>query len=50
MPFLNKRMSFAQLKCKTLENMYKLEEVGEATKDNKYQDMINSLTEVLFHV
>ena len=38
-------MSFSQLKKRTLENMAKLEDFGEATKENKYQDLLNSLTE-----
>jgi hypothetical protein len=40
------RMTFSQLKRKTLENMHKLEKDGEANKENKYQDMIDSLIEV----
>ena len=39
-------MTFAQLKRKTLENMYRLEELGKAKKENKYQDMVNDLVEV----
>ena len=39
-------MTLSQLKRKTLENMHKLEEYGEAKKGNKYQDMVDSLIEV----
>ena len=43
---VNFRLSYSHLKKKALENMSKLEEYGIVTKENKYQDMLNSLAEV----
>ncbi|MCO5613981.1 hypothetical protein L7F22_068261 [Adiantum nelumboides] len=38
-----RRMSFAQLKARTLENMLELEKLGKVSRSNKYQDMLNAI-------
>ncbi|GAC94660.1 GTPase activating protein [Pseudozyma hubeiensis SY62] len=38
-----RRMSFAELKARTLENMLRLEQLGKVSRANKYQDMLNAI-------
>lgn len=38
-----RRLSFAELKARTLENMLQLEQLGKVSRANKYQDMLNAI-------
>ncbi|CDU23551.1 related to Ras GTPase-activating-like protein IQGAP2 [Sporisorium scitamineum] len=38
-----RRLSFAELKARTLENMLQLERLGKVSRANKYQDMLNAI-------
>lgn len=38
-----RRLSFAELKARTLENMIELERLGRVSRANKYQDMLNAI-------
>lgn len=38
-----RRMNFAELKARTLENMLELEKLGKVSRANKYQDMLNAI-------
>lgn len=38
-----RRMSFGELKARTLENMLQLEALGKVSRENKYQDMLNAI-------
>ena len=38
-----RRLTFAELKARTLENMLELEKLGKVSRGNKYQDMLNAI-------
>ncbi|PWN48300.1 hypothetical protein IE53DRAFT_203326 [Violaceomyces palustris] len=38
-----RRLSFAELKARTLENMLALEKLGKVSRSNGYQDMLNAI-------
>lgn len=38
-----RRLSFAELKARTLENMLRLEKLGKVRRENAYQDMLNAI-------
>lgn len=38
-----RRMSFGELKARTLENMLNLEKVGKVSRDSNYQEMLNAI-------
>ena len=38
-----RRLSFAELKARTLENMLQLEQLGKVSRANKYQDMLSAI-------
>lgn len=38
-----RRMSFGELKARTLENMLQLEQLGKVSRHNQYQEMLNAI-------
>ena len=38
-----RRLTFSELKARTLENMLELEQLGKVSRANKYQDMLNAI-------
>ncbi|PWZ01991.1 hypothetical protein BCV70DRAFT_171458 [Testicularia cyperi] len=38
-----RRLNFAELKARTLENMLQLEKLGKVSRANQYQDMLNAI-------
>ncbi|CCF49439.1 hypothetical protein NDA11_005502 [Ustilago hordei] len=38
-----RRLTFSELKARTLENMLSLEKLGKVSRSNKYQDMLNAI-------